>query len=118
MSKKGSLGGGGRDSSLTILLSSLVFVFISLKFYYKNISLSWTHVLLYYSTSFASPITKPVGPCYWIMKAFGTLNYMVSMTLFPCCKPKCNRDEFNNNNQFTDFPGPWDNFMVHGVNNP
>jgi len=38
-----------------------------LKFYYNIISLPWALAIFYQSTSFASPTTKPVGLCQWIM---------------------------------------------------
>ena len=34
---------------------------------HNNISLLWAFVFFYYSTSFASPTAKLVGPCQWIM---------------------------------------------------
>ena len=41
-----------------------------IKKYYNNISLSWAPTFfLYQSTFFASPTSKPVGPCEWIMYA-------------------------------------------------
>ena len=59
-----------KKSSLTILLSSLVFIFsspkkCSLKIHYHNISLPWALAIFCQSTSFASPTAKPVGPCQW-----------------------------------------------------
>ena len=61
-----------KNSSLTILLSSLVFIFssrnyIPLSFYYNNISLPWALAFFYHITSFASPTAKPGGPCHWLL---------------------------------------------------
>ena len=57
-----------QKSSLTILLSSSS---LSKKNYHFkflfNISLPWTPVFFYESTSFASPTAKPFGPCQRIM---------------------------------------------------
>ena len=64
--------------SLTILLSSFVFIFffpkkISLQIYYNNTSMPWALTFSFFffffdhSTSFASPTTKLVGPCQWTM---------------------------------------------------
>ena len=55
-----------KNSSLTILLSCLHLLYPkrnSFKIYYYNISLPWALAFFYYSTSFATPTTKVVGPC-------------------------------------------------------
>ena len=73
MSNKGSFEEKKKHSSLTMLLSSFVFVFlsppkkISSKFYFYSMSLPWALAFFHQSTSFASPTSKPVGPCQWIM---------------------------------------------------
>ena len=62
------------NSSLTILLSSFGFVFSSppqkkfiqiLLYYY--LSAMGPCLFFYQGTSFASPTTKLVGPCQWIL---------------------------------------------------
>ena len=50
-------------------------------------------------------ITKPVGPCQWIM--LGTSNSMVTMAFFPCCEPKWFQVELNNKSQILHVHGPW-----------
>jgi hypothetical protein len=40
---------------------------IKLKIYYSDVSLPWALAFFYHSTSFASPTTKPIGLCQWIM---------------------------------------------------
>ena len=46
----------------------------------------------------------------------GTSNFMVTLALFPWCKPKWSRDEFNNQSQI--LQGLGTTSWVHGVNNP
>ena len=48
----------------------------------------------------------------------GTSISMGSLNFFAWCKPNCSRDEFNIQSQVSDGRGPWDKFMVHGVNRP
>ena len=49
---------------------------------------------------------------------WGTSISMGSLKFFAWCKPNCSRDEFNIQSQVSDGRGPWDKFMVHGVNRP
>ena len=123
MSKKGSFE---FFLSLHILLFTLVFIFSStrknsLKIYYNNTSLPWALAFFYQSTFFASPTAKPVGPCQWIMQAFksvlwGSRTPWSLWQFFPWCKLKWWLGWVQQ--PIIDFTGPWDNFMVPGVNNP
>ena len=81
------------SSSLTSLLSSLVFIFsysqtISLNLCYSIISMSWALAFFSTRTSLLTSLTaKPVGLCQWIMQAlktylWGTSNSMISLTFF------------------------------------
>ena len=118
-----------KNQSWTILLSSLLVIFSSpknnsLKFYHHNISLSWALAFfLLEHFFFAPPIAKPI----WTMlvdnvglkiRLLGTSNSMVCHydIFFPWCKPMWSEDECQQ--PITYFIGPWDDFMVHGVNNP
>ena len=49
---------------------------------------------------------------------FGDLELHGHFDIFSLwCKVKCSCDEFNNQSHILQ-PGPWDNFIVRGVNNP
>ena len=63
-----------RNLSVTMLLSSLVFIFYSKKICHYKITITifplpWALALFYHSTSFASPTVKFVGPCQLIIQA-------------------------------------------------
>ena len=86
---------------------SLVFIFSSPQKYIHSkkdrniISLPWAPNFFYWSTSFTSPIAKPIAPCRWIMHALkyvflGTSNSTDTLTFFPWCNPKRSLNEFNN----------------------
>jgi hypothetical protein len=114
-------------SSLTILLSSLVFVFfppkeISIKIYYSNISLPWALASFYYNTSFASPTAKPimlVDNAGLKICLLGTLNVMVTLTLFPWCKLKWSQDDSTSNHKvyrsLGQLHGPWCKLPITNV---
>ena len=87
---------------------SFVFIFSSQKYFIKNhynvISLPWalTFFLIKHLFCFSHRKTR------WTMSVdnvglkiclLGTLNFMVTLTFFPWCKPKWSRNEFNNQSQ-------------------
>ena len=92
-----------------------------LKFYYNSISLPWPLAFSYQTTSFASPTAKPVGPCKWIIHALEYVCWgpQIAWSLIHSFSLNINRSgpgtSSTTNHNFT---GPWDDFMVHGVNNP
>jgi hypothetical protein len=93
-------------SSLTILLSSLLFIFsspknMSLKIYYTNIFCHGPLFFFYYNASFASHCksyyTMLVDNVGLKICPLGTSNSMVTLTfIFPWCKQKWSWDKFNN----------------------
>ena len=94
-----------QNSSLTILLSSLVFISSSpkkksSKIYYNNISLPRALTIFYHNTSFASPTAKPLvhvsGYCRTYITSFGGPRPSWSLRhSFRWCKPKWSQDDFN-----------------------
>ena len=46
----------------------------------------------------------------------GTSNSMATLIFLPCCKTQMVPGRIQQ--PATDFTGPWDDFMVHGVNDP
>ena len=113
MPKRAALKERKTKSSVTVCLllssSSLSQERISLDDFFENI-ISLPRALVFYffsstRTHMLPLITKPVGPCQWIM--LGTSNSMVTMAFFPCCEPKWFQVELNNKSQILHVHGPW-----------
>ena len=111
-----------KNSSLSILLSSLLFIFsfpifFFMKTIYNNISLSCTLAFFYQSTLFSLSHCKT---CWTMsmdniglkMRLLGTSNTMVTLTFFLWTKVILGQVQ----QPLPNFTGPWDDFMVHGVN--
>ena len=118
---KGALLKLQKESSLTILLSSLVFIFsspeeISSKFYVNNI-LPWAPAFF----SMRAPLLPlaPQNPLDHASEQYSlleTTNSMVTLTFLSLVWTEVVQGQVQQ--PITCFTRPWDNFMVHGVNNP
>ena len=98
-----------KKSSLTILLSCLVFIFSSpenvlLNIYYNISPLSWAlafflleHLfcLTHHKTRWTVLVNNVVLQRYFL----GTSNFMVTLTFFPWCRQKWSRNKFNTQSQ-------------------
>ena len=100
-----------KKSSLTILLSSLAFIFSSppqinpLIFYYNNISLPWA--LAFFLPEHLSCLSH--HQTRWTMSVdnvdlkiclLGTSNFMIALTFFSWCHLKWSWDKFNSQSKF------------------
>ena len=125
-SKKAVLGKREkRGKSLTILLSSLVFIFSSPWKIHETfiitsfLCLPWAPAFFYQSTSFAPPHRKT----HWTMSVN---NVGLKICLLGCLKLHGHPNMFSLiwsevvmgqvQQPITNFTGPWDDFTVHGCN--
>jgi len=123
MLKKGSLK--KIKPSLTILLSSFVFIFSSptqttkllLQWYFSVMGFylflpDYLFCLSYHKTQWTM-LLDSVGPKMYLL---GPSNSMVTLIIFPSRKPKWAPRQIQQ--PIINFARPRDDFMVHGVNNP
>ena len=101
-----------------------VFYFLHLFFPPKNHEIFIKTIFLchgplssfYLSTSFASPTAKPIGPCQWITYVFRGPWTPWSLWHFVLGVNRSGPGRVQQPIAY--FTGPWNDFMVHGVNNP
>ena len=111
----------GKFQVWPMLLSSLVFIFSSPKFLITKLLSFLFHGPLPFFFTPKHLFCLYHHKTYWTMSVdnlgfkiclLGISNFMVTLTVFPWCKPKWSGDEFNNQSQiFTRFLewlyGPW-----------
>ena len=124
MPKKGSFERKKKfnlDHSLVFIFSSPIKLFCkkSLKNYDNNISLPWGLFVLehiFCHSHHKTCWTMLVDNVDLNICLLGTSNFMVTLIFFSLVYTKVVPRRVPQ--PITTFTGPWDNFMVHGVNNP